>query len=181
MAIEVTINSSKKINKLVEAMQAALKSSGSTVQVQTVNSPTGEVVTITQQTKAEVLTDELIHLELKLRTIDAVGIYKKQTEIKKDLQLIAEDEPKDQPVIFVGTKGTVELSVCKKEVEIKEKGKLITRLIKKVGVEAMHDTLTFNMTKLKKLLSENEIMEYAETSLGGRNTKIKPTESPNVD
>lgn len=175
MAIEIVVTgaSAKAAKKLTAAIQASVPA-GAAMQIQTATSKDGHSVTLTQQSKAEMLTDEIIHLELKLRSIGAAEILKRQGLIKQELQLIAADEPKDQMVVFTGTIGTVELSACKRETEIVNKGGLLSKLTKKVSAEAAQDAMTFNMTKLKKLLSENEIMEYAETEYGGRITKVKP-------
>lgn len=133
-------------------------------------------VTILAQSEQEMLVDELITLDLQLKSIDTASLEKRISEIKKELQSIAQEQPHDQPVTFTGMMGEVVFSACSKltKVQLPDAPTLLKSLVKKFGVDAAYDAITFNLTKLKKLLSENELAEWTTIEEGSRVSKIKP-------
>lgn len=132
-------------------------------------------VALNSQSEEEMLTDELVTLQIQLDSVDVTAINKRQTELKKELQSIAEVKGFDPmlPVTFKGSLGQVDFSKCSDKTEIELPADLWKELAAKFGMEATFSAVTWNLTQLKKLLSENELAKYTKKGIGSRSAKIK--------
>lgn len=127
------------------------------------------------QTLGELLADELIELELKLLAIDTKDIVKRQMEIKAELRKIADESV--LPITsmeFQGQNGKVVVSPVSSTTKITKGQDLYEYLTAKFGPEAVYSAVSFSLTALSKLLSENELATYVEKVSGSRSVSIKP-------
>lgn len=173
MSLSIQVEAAALTKKDAKAVGSMLKAAA--------QAATGATATvkIVEQTDQEMLVDELVQLELKMQSVDMKDVVKRMTEIKKELQSIAETFADDEPVVFTGSLGCVEFSAKANltKVELPDAPTLLKKLVKKFGADAAYDTVAFSLTKLKKLLSENELSEFTTIMKGSRISKIKPTKS----
>jgi len=137
-------------------------------------------IKLVQQTEVQMLADELIQLDNKLKSIDTSEIVKRMTAIKKELLATLEDVPDDEPYTFDGSLGEVEFSAKSVMTEIVDQHGLYTKL-QSMGDEVVAGIVKFGLGDLKKVLGENEIKAFSQEKSGPRTCKIKPSKETTSD
>jgi hypothetical protein len=137
---------------------------------------------LVEQSASEMLADELLILDAKLKTLGVPEIEKRIKEIKSNLQLIAADSLESYTGWVINAQhGDVTVSPCKKMTEIVDQDGLIAYIDAKVGHEATIGVLEFAITKLRKIMGENEITKFAKEVPGARSITVthKPEHASN--
>lgn len=127
---------------------------------------------LAEHTEEELMADELIQLDNKLRELEVPQIQAKIKTIKDALQLVAKDFPPEQPVSFTGENGTVTLTPCAQGSVVSNPYDLFQMLVSKFGKDVATSVITFNKTALAKVLSGGEIAQYSTDAPGARTCKI---------
>ena len=127
-----------------------------------------------EKTEGQIIADELIQLDLKMKELDFATITKKHKELKDKLQLIAKDSPPNEQVTFEGDLGIVTLTPAADKKVVKDPLVLVQSLLEKFGPEATETVITIGLTALGKILSGAEIDAVTVTEPGSRTCKINP-------
>lgn len=124
---------------------------------------------LVEQSASEMLADELLILDAKLKTMGVPDIEKRMKEIKGELQSIAAGSLESYVGWVINAQhGDVTVSACKKMTEVSDPDGLIAYIEKKVGHEAVQAVVEFAITKLRKILGETEIAKFAKEVPGSR-------------
>jgi hypothetical protein len=153
------------------------KSAPAKTQVKAVPKPPKAIVQAEekQQTEREMLADELINLDLKLKAANVAAINKRITEIKGVLQSIAaaECEPTESLTIK-GQHGVVSLGPQANTSVILDMDGLIQYAVDKVGKDAIMAKVKITQGDLQQVLSQAEIEKFSQSAYGNRVCKIIP-------
>lgn len=118
-------------------------------------------------TAEQVLVDELVIIDAKLKELEIKPMLDRLDVIKKQLQSIAKELPPEAEAIIKGSIGETIFSPCRKETSIDDKNALIFVL----GQKVFNEVASISLTDLKKYLSENEIAPLVKTGFGSRTLK----------
>lgn len=129
---------------------------------------------LVEQTNEQMLADELITLDTKLKEWGVPEVAKRVDTIKKELQSIAKPMPPDEAVVWEGQLGVVQLTACAQATQVKDVTGLLNFVKDKCGEDAAASLVKISLTDLKKVLSENEMAAYIEVVPGARTCKIVP-------
>jgi hypothetical protein len=129
-------------------------------------------------TEDEALVSEYIHLYKELEKHDVSQITKRMDEIKKQLQLIANEEVADEsPAIFTSPAGEIEFSKRSEVKTFNEPADLLEKLVETHGLEAVKSVVKIQIGPLGKLLSDNEMAKFYTLKPGSRSLKeVRPKE-----
>lgn len=125
----------------------------------------------------EALTAEYIELWRKYDYFEVKAMVKRMDEIRKQLQLIANDTMDEtKPAIFTCAQGQVEFSERGKVAEVPHPLVLIQELLTKFGPEVTASVVNIAITPLRKVLSEFELKKHVKEQVGGRTLRsVRPT------
>src|ERR1017187_8863943 len=130
--------------------------------------------TAVEVTETEALVNEYIILDQKYTEFEGDKIAKRMTELKKILQSIANDTmaPEELGVVY-GTIGELVFSKRIDSIEFPQESKeiLIKHLLGEFGPEVLAQVAKLGVTDLRKVLSENEIENFAQHVWGARTLK----------
>lgn len=124
-------------------------------------------------TAEQVLVDEMVTIDQKLKEMEADVLQKRFEEVKKQLAATAKTLPPEKPATFQGSIGQVEFSAARVESKINDKDDLIAALDKASGYgqKLFNEIASVSITDLKKYLSEDELNHLLEKVYGSRTLK----------
>lgn len=121
-----------------------------------------------EQTEEQKLVDELVFLDLKMRSLDVDAMIDRKEELRKQLLALVGDADPNEPVVIKGTDGnTVQFSAAKKDMELNKEA-LIQQL---GGVEKYAEIAKVTVTDAKKYLSPAELEKVSTKKFGSRSLK----------